>query len=197
MSEQERYKFVQRKMHYKEPQANLVKFRVQSFNPAWFDVPEYFDYMADSFDHFLIGSCAHFTDKRNNLYVDVMRDVQTVSAMVFFLLAHIPLARLHVAYSLATALMPMMLSLKAKYWFYEKANALVVKVFPKDKEAQNFVLKPQELSYNKEVDFDSKPRDIFLTKQEAEQQENGAYITVTYLSLFCSLVLNFFFVNFL
>lgn len=52
---------------------------------------------------------------------------------------HIPLSRMSSYFMLATALLPMMLNIKTKYWFYEKSNKLVVKVFSKDKEAQNFI----------------------------------------------------------
>jgi len=62
-----------------------------------------------------------------------------VSAVIFFMAIHIPLSRMSSYFMLATALLPMMLNIKTKYWFYEKSNKLVVKVFSKDKEAQNFI----------------------------------------------------------
>lgn len=62
-----------------------------------------------------------------------------MSAVIFFMAIHIPLSRMSSYFMLATALLPMMLNIKTKYWFYEKSNKLVVKVFSKDKEAQNFI----------------------------------------------------------
>ena len=50
-------------------------------------------------------------------------------------------------FMLVTALLPMMLNIKTKYWFYEKSNNLVVKVFSKDKEAKNFIQIPRNLRY--------------------------------------------------
>lgn len=60
---------------------------------------------------------------------------------------HIPLSRMSSYFMLVTALLPMMLNIKTKYWFYEKSNNLVVKVFSKDKEAKNFIQIPRNLRY--------------------------------------------------
>ena len=68
-----------------------------------------------------------------------MRQVQTVSAVIFFMAIHVPLSRMSSYFMLATALLPMMLNLKTKYWFYKKTNKLVVKLFRQDKEVQNFI----------------------------------------------------------
>mmetsp|Transcript_8728 Transcript_8728/g.14812 ORF Transcript_8728/g.14812 Transcript_8728/m.14812 type:complete len:93 (-) Transcript_8728:566-844(-) len=92
--------------------------------------------------------------------------------MLFFILVHIPLSRLHSGYSFLTALMPMMFNLKAKYWFYERANALVVALFKNDKEARNFVQKSRELNYEDQLsktNIEDSPNDIFLSKDEQDQ----------------------------
>jgi len=78
-----------------------------------------------------------------------------------------------------TALMPMMLNLKSKYWFYESANDFVVLVFGRwDKEAKNFVQKPSDFKYQKDIDADLNDLDLqrtraaknelYLLKEEAE-----------------------------
>jgi len=48
-------------------------------------------------------------------------------------------------FCLVTALIPMMMNLKTKYWIYEKLNKLVVIFYKQDKEAVNFVQKPKSL----------------------------------------------------
>jgi len=79
-----------------------------------------------------------------------MRSVQTISAVAFFLGVHIPLSRIHSGFSFATAFLPVMLSLKTKYWFYEKANQLVCLVYRHDKFAKNVIKRPKHLQEHTE-----------------------------------------------
>lgn len=44
---------------------------------------------------------------------------------------------------------------------------------------------------------DAPMNDIYLTREEAEQQENGAYVTVLYHSIFFSLSFNYLYQTFL
>jgi hypothetical protein len=60
---------------------------------------------------------------------------------------HVPLLRVHSLFSLATCLFPMALSLKTKYYIYERVNEMVTKIFYWDEEAKNHVVKPAELCY--------------------------------------------------
>ena len=131
-----------------------------------------------------------------------MRQVQTQSAIVFFILIHVPLSRQNSLFCFVTALMPMMLNLKSKYWFYERTNDFVVFVFGRwDPEAKNHVQKPSDFKYEEDIDQDLSELDkqrtmttkteLYLTKEEAEQQENAVYSTISIIALFFSLFLNF------
>ena len=130
----------------------------------------------------------------------MMRQVQTQSAMIFFVLVHIPLSRMNSLFCFLTALMPMMLNLKSKYWFYERANDFIVLVYGRwDPEAKNYVQKPSEFKYEQEKEEELQEMDrnvigakeLYLTKEEREQQENAVYATMTLMSLFFSLLLNY------
>ena len=89
--------------------------------------------------------CPHFFDEDKNPYSELMRVIQTNSTVIFFFGVHIPLCRLHSAFSFLTAMIPLMLSLKTKYWFYERANDLVCKFYRNDKEAKNYVKKQKDM----------------------------------------------------
>lgn len=75
------------------PQLELIRDRLSSYNPAYCLLTEYVDYMTDSFDVFLIEDCEHYTQTSKNQFTEVMRQVQTQSAIVFFILIHVPLSR--------------------------------------------------------------------------------------------------------
>lgn len=136
-SDEDMEKFIARKLGYFSPLTNVIKKRMDHFHPAYFEFSEIFDNYVDRFDMFVITDCKHMTDKYKNQYTEVLRDVQTISATIFFICVHVPLSRHHSAWCLVTGLLPMMLSIKAKFWFYEKMNDIVVLMFPNDQEAKN------------------------------------------------------------
>lgn len=122
--------------------------------------------------------------------------------MIFFVLLHVPLSRMNSLFCFVTALMPMMLNLKSKYWFYERTNDFIVLIFGRwDKEAKNYVQKPADFKYDEDIDSELSELDkqrmmatkteLYLTKEEAEQQENAVYSTISLIALFFTLVLNF------
>ena len=115
------------------------------------------------------------------------------------MLIHVPLSRFHSLFCFVTAIVPLALNLKTKYWVYEKTNDLVVKIFKNDKYAKNYVQKPRDFNYGENnVNLEEEPmNDIYLTKEEAEQQENGAYVTVLYHAIFFSLSFNYVYQTFL
>jgi hypothetical protein len=119
MTRNEQIRYVKRKLNYFEPQVNVIQARLNKFNPVFFEFTEYFDFLADIFDTFLIKDCKHFWENQSNKYVEVMRQVQTTSAISFFVLIHIPLSRFHSLFCFLTAIVPLALNLKTKYWFYE------------------------------------------------------------------------------
>lgn len=158
-----------------------MQHRVDSFNQVYFEQSEYFDFMTDKFDLYIIKYCMHFVEVEDeglsgesNIYVDVMRDIQTRSTFIFFLLIHIPLSRLNSMCCFITAMVPLMLNLKTQYWFYEKCNKIVCFFFRGDKEAVNYVQKPKHLQFKSKVfrdTLDNTPvsgSGIILTKLEIE-----------------------------
>ena len=101
-------------------------------------------------------------------------------------------------YCFLTALVPLMLNIRTKYWFYKKSNDLVKFFFRKDKEAMNHVQVPKTKRYAQPSEsLEEAPSDIILSKEESDQQESSAYITVLFLSLFFSLVINYIYSIFL
>jgi hypothetical protein len=49
-----------------EPEANVIKFRMDKYNPAFFEFTEYIDYLTDKFDYHLIKDCPHFIEASAN-----------------------------------------------------------------------------------------------------------------------------------
>jgi hypothetical protein len=132
---------------------------MEKFNPAFFEFTDYFDNLTDRFDLNLILNCTQFVDLSSNQFIEAMRKVQTISAVIFFVLIHIPLSRYHSSMCFLTALMPLSMNLKTKYWFYEKANDFVLLFFKKDKHAKNYVQKPKDFQYDdddKGMNFEDK-----------------------------------------
>ena len=79
----------------------------------------------------------------------------------------------------------MMLNMGTKYWFYEKANALICKVFYWDPEAKNIVKKPKVYGQS------DLSLQIRLSKAETETQENCVMATTFFLGIFFSLMFNY------
>ena len=59
------------------------------------------------YDLFIIEQCNHFKD---TIFMGIMRDIQNYSAIVFFLLIHIPLSKLSSLYSFMTSIVPLILN---------------------------------------------------------------------------------------
>ena len=173
------------------PEQERKQNKVRRFNPGHFKLLDYFDYMQDCFDLFLIKECEHLYSS-DGTFKDVMRDIQTRAAAHFFVLIHVPLCKVHSAFSLISSLTPMMLNLKTKYWIYERTNDFVVRVFKGDAEAKNYVSKPAELCYDVKGLEADKIGDLFLSREEQISQENSVYATVVWLALYFSLLLNYF-----
>ena len=102
-----------------------------------------FDLVWNKFDLFVMKDCDHFKDDDDNEICEVMRSVQTISAIIFFVTIHIPLSRFNSGFCFLTALIPICLNIGTKYWFYEKANQAVCFVFRWDPEAKNIIKKPK------------------------------------------------------
>lgn len=120
--------------------------------------------------------------------------------MIFFILVHIPLSRMHSTFGFLTAFIPIMLNIRTKYWFYETCNKLVCLVFKNDPEAKNHIKKPKDLKVEEHTS-DNLMTDysiyIKLSRDEKDQQENGVWCTVLFLSLFFQFSLNYVYQTFL
>jgi hypothetical protein len=143
--------------HLIRPTIEYTVIRVEKFNYAYFDINEWFENLYDRMDCYYSVGCAHLIEETSEEYSEVMRSIQTTSAIIFFLLLQIPLCRIHIGFSFATALIPMMLNVRTKYWFYQKANDFVVLIYKNDPEARNQIKRSKDLKYQNEeieIDFD-------------------------------------------
>ena len=147
ISEKEKQRFIKQKLRNRRPQVEVLADQIKAFNPAFCDILGYFDFICAKFDLFVVQECRHLAHSFTNPYVVAMRDIQTRAAVSFFLLVHVPLSRINPGFTIVTAMLPLMLNLRTKYWIYEMSNSLVVKVFKGDKEAVNYVQKSKDLVY--------------------------------------------------
>jgi len=128
-----------------KPLVDQVSKRVQKFDFAYFEMTEWFDHFWNRFELFVLRDCEHYFEDDRNPYVDVTRSIQSNSTMIFFILVHIPLSRMHSTFGFLTAFIPIMLNIRTKYWFYETCNKLVCLIFKNDPEAKNHIKKPKDL----------------------------------------------------
>ena len=105
------------------------------------------------------------------------------------LMMHIPLAKVHSMFSLVSCLFPMCLSLKAKYYIYERTNDVIASIFFWDMDAKNHVVKPVELCYERKDLMDE--FDIILNRDEQTSQEAAVYATICWLGLYFALTINY------
>ena len=133
------------------PMAEKAKQRKASFNMAYFEFSELFDYYSDCFDVYVAENCPHFLEDDFNPLQDITRKIQTISALIFFMLLHIPLCRIHSTFTVLTGLLSLFLNMRTKIWFYEKANKIMaqiwLRIFKEDFEAVNVIKKSKEMRY--------------------------------------------------
>jgi len=58
-----------------KPTSELAANRVRSFNPAYFEISEYFDHIWNVFELYSSKECDHFIDEGPNSFGDAMRSV--------------------------------------------------------------------------------------------------------------------------
>ena len=167
-----------------KPEVQKYQNMINKFNPAYFEFSELFDFWWNKFDLFILN-CEHLKNDDNNQYCEVMRAIQTISALIFFIAIHVPLSRLNTIFCFITALVPVMLNLGTKFWFYEKANQIVCFFFRYDVEAKNIVKKPKIYGQS------NLSIQIKLTKWELETQENCVFATTFFIGVFFSLIFNY------
>lgn len=105
---------------------------------------EFIDVWWYKFDLFVAQDCAHFVNDEENPYMETMMHIQSESTILFFILIHIPLSRLHSSVSFLTGFIPIFTNMRTKYWFYEKANSFVCIFYP---DAKNKVKKSREQTF--------------------------------------------------
>ena len=108
---------------------------------------ELFDLYWYKFDLFIAEDCDHFISTEDNPYMETMMRIQSYSTIIFFLMIHIPLSRLHSSVSFLTSFIPLFCNMRTKYWFHEKINNLICMIYKNDKEAKNHLKKPREQSF--------------------------------------------------
>lgn len=175
-------------MRHRPPEVEKLEARLKRYDHGRFKSWDYFDYWMFSFDVYLIREATHLEDSDIK---DVMRTVQTRGACLFFLMIHVPLSRIHSLFSLVSCLFPMALSLKAKYYVYERTNDAVVALFFWDQEAKNHVVKPIELCYERKELSSAEEHEIILNKDEQTSQESAVFATMVYLGLYFTLTINY------
>ena len=175
-------------MNYKTTERDLLKKLIAKFHNGHFKIQEWFDNLSQRFDYFLISQ-ADFSEGHE--LKNVMRSIQSNSALVFFLMIHVPLANLHSMFCLVSCIFPVMLSMRVKLWIYEKANDFIVLIMPWDKEAKNHIVKPPEYEYTKKKWSFMDSTEIYLTKEETDSQEACVYSTIGFLSLYFGLSFNY------
>lgn len=175
---------------------------MQSFNLAYFEISELFDYWSDNFDVYVADNCPHFLEDDFNPYQDISRRVQTVSALIFFGMIHIPLCRIHSAFTILTALLSLLLSMRTKIWFYEKANIITSKIwlriYKEDFEAVNIIKKSKEMRYQdskKVTNLDQNDIEFKMKLSRNEEETFGwtVWVTVIFLFLFLGFLFNYLF----
>jgi hypothetical protein len=71
----------------------------------------------------VIEECQHFL--RDATFVEAMRYIQSVSALVVFVMVHVPLSKISSLFSIVTAILPMCLDKSNKERFYQMAYFIV------------------------------------------------------------------------
>ena len=79
------------------------------------------DLFMNQFDQFLLEECDHLKDDE---IMVVMREIQNISALICFIMIHIPLSRISSLFSLLTVTIPMALDKKNKINLYLKLNRM-------------------------------------------------------------------------
>ena len=80
---------------------------ISKFTFNKFTLMDVIDVSWKQYDLFIIEQCNHFKDI---IFMGIMRDIQNYSAIVFFLLIHIPLSKLSSLYSFMTSIVPLILN---------------------------------------------------------------------------------------
>jgi hypothetical protein len=96
---------------------------MNNFSLDRFALADLVDFIEFKIDHFFLKNCEHFKDK---LFMNSMRSMQSTSAIIFFLLIHIPLSRISSLFSLLTALIPLILTSRNKKAIYLFTSKIVI-----------------------------------------------------------------------
>ena len=86
------------------------------FTLTRFTLIEAFDLFMNQFDQYVLDECQHFL--KDKAFMQVMREIQSVSALIFFVLIHIPLTKISSLFSIVTAVIPVILDKYNKEQIY-------------------------------------------------------------------------------
>jgi hypothetical protein len=88
------------------------KDQIMRFTWTRFTLGDALELILNQFDQYVLDECQHFL--RDQAFMNVMRDIQSVSAMLVFVMIHIPLTKISSMFSLVTAIIPVILDKKNK-----------------------------------------------------------------------------------
>lgn len=94
------------------------------FTLTRFTLSDMLDLSLNQFDQYVIEECQHFL-RDNKAYQQTMRDIQTYSALIFYVLLHAMLSRYSSLWCILSSLVPMVLSKDTKGLLYTTVYQLV------------------------------------------------------------------------
>ena len=92
------------------------KDQILRFTWTRFTLSDALELLFNQFDQYVLEECQHFL--RDQAFMAVMRDIQSVSAMIVFVMIHVPLTKISSMFSLLTAVIPVILDKKNKEHIY-------------------------------------------------------------------------------
>lgn len=137
----------------------------------------------NQFDQHVIEECQHFL--RDPSFLGVMRTIQSVSALIFFVLVHMPLAKISSLFAILTALIPMFLDKKVKQQIFLGVYFAVF-LGKEHYRAEMQILRKDQNSSELAQRF--KPRKY---EELRDYQKRAIGFTVFYVGLFFAVLFNY------
>ncbi|CDW75090.1 UNKNOWN [Stylonychia lemnae] len=176
--------------HEREEQvlaAGKQKKRIlRKFTLTDFSLNEIIDLFLNQFDQFVVEQCQHFLDSE---FMNVMRNIQNTSAILFFILVHIPLSRVSQFFALVTTMIPLILDKKNKERIYIWAYKAVAFI------TRNIDQEPPKILRKRGVDSTNLKAKKYL--EILENQKISIDMTVFFLGLTLAVLFNYVYVCYL
>ena len=118
------------------------------------------------------------------------------------MMIHVPLCRIHSMFTILTGLLSLLLSMRTKIWFYEKANKIVSRlwllIYKEEFEAVNIIKKSKANSYRdskKVTNLDQTDVEFKMKLSRSEEETFGwtVWTTVVFMTLFFGFLFNYLF----